>query len=82
MAYSKFRPRCLVFPWICQLLLRIHMELFEDCVAAYLTHQEKSNICWTIKADTTFTQLKEAFASALILAHIDPKMPFTIEVDA
>ena len=49
-----------------------------------LTQLTKKNqvFVWTIEADTTFTQLKEAFTSAPILAHIDPEKPFTIEADA
>jgi hypothetical protein len=37
---------------------------------------------WTPKADKVFTQLKEAFTSAPILAHVDPARPYTIEADA
>jgi hypothetical protein len=65
-----------------QLLLQIHKELFEDCVASYITHQEKSNIFWTTAATKAFTELDEAFTSAPVLAHIDPEKPFTIEVGA
>ena len=49
-----------------------------------LTQLTKKNeaFVWTIEADTSFTQLKEAFTSPPILAHIDSKKPFTIEADA
>jgi hypothetical protein len=37
---------------------------------------------WSFKVDKAFTQLKEAFASTLVLSHIDPEKPFTIKADA
>ena len=46
-----------------------------------LTKKDQAFI-WTNEADTAFTQLKKAFTSAPILAHIDPEKPFTIEADA
>jgi hypothetical protein len=49
-----------------------------------LTQLTKKNqaFVWTSEADKAFTQLKEAFTSAPILAHVDPARPFTIEADA
>ena len=37
---------------------------------------------WTNEADIAFLDLKKAFTSAPILAHVDPQKPFIIEVDA
>jgi hypothetical protein len=37
---------------------------------------------WTTKSAKAFTQLKETFTSAPILAHIDLEKPFTIEANA
>jgi hypothetical protein len=49
-----------------------------------LTQLTKKNqaFVWTPEADKAFTQLKEAFTSALFLAHVDLARPFTIEADA
>jgi hypothetical protein len=49
-----------------------------------LTQLTKKNqvIVWTPEADKAFTQFKEAFTSAPVLAHVDPARPFTIEADA
>ena len=58
------------------------MELFEDRIASHPTHQEKSSICLDYGSGHNHTQLKKAFTSAPILAHIDPEKPFTIEADA
>jgi hypothetical protein len=49
-----------------------------------LTQLTKKNqaFVWTPEEDKAFTQLKEAFTSAPILAHVDPAKPFTIAADA
>ena len=49
-----------------------------------LTQLTKENqaFVWTPEADKAFTQLKEAFTSAPVLAHVDPEKPFIIEADA
>ena len=49
-----------------------------------LTQLTKKNqaFVWTPEADKAFTQLKEAFTSAPVLAHVDPEKPFIIEADA
>ena len=49
-----------------------------------LTQLTKKNqaFVWIPEADKAFTQLKEAFTLAPVLAHIDPEKPFNIEADA
>ena len=58
------------------------MELFKYCVLSHQLTKKNHAFVWTIEADKAYTQLKEAFTSAPILAHIDPEKPFTIETDA
>ncbi|KAK3548117.1 hypothetical protein QTP70_004885 [Hemibagrus guttatus] len=39
-------------------------------------------LAWTDQAQATFQQLKGCFTSAPILRHLDPDLPFVVEVDA
>jgi hypothetical protein len=47
-----------------------------------LTKKNQAFLWSNLEADKAFTQLKEAFTLALVLAHVDQARPFTIEVDA
>ena len=46
-----------------------------------LTHQG-SHFHWSQEAQEAFEKLKKIFSSAPVLRHPDPKLPFTLEVDA
>jgi len=47
-----------------------------------LTKATTKNWKWTPKAESAFTELKNRFTSAPILAHFDPKRPVIVETDA
>ena len=40
-----------------------------------------TQLAWTNEADTAFLDLKKAFTSAPILAHVDPQKPFIMEAN-
>ncbi len=50
-------------------------------ITSLLRHQPKS-LSWTPEAITAFEKLKRAFCTALILKHMEPQLPFVVEVDA
>jgi len=47
-----------------------------------LTKATTKNWKWTHEAESAFTELKNRFTSAPILAHFDPKRPVIVETDA
>ncbi|KAI2668646.1 Transposon Tf2-9 polyprotein [Labeo rohita] len=54
-------------------------------IASPLTSMLKGKpktLTWTPEAIQAFQQLKQSFISAPILAHLDPQLPFVVEVDA
>jgi hypothetical protein len=44
--------------------------------------QKNQSFIWTTSTAQAFSELKKAFTSAPILAHVDPLKPFLIEADA
>ncbi len=50
-------------------------------ITSLLRHHPKS-LSWTPEAITAFEKLKRAFCTAPILKHMEPQLPFVVEVDA
>ncbi len=58
-----------------------NFSLLTAPITSLLRHQPKS-LSWTPEAITAFEKLKRAFCTTPILKHMEPQLPFVMEVDA
>ena len=65
-----------------KLLSKVYTRLLKLILPLTQLTKKGQSFVWTKEADTVFEGLKKAFASALVLAHVDPQKPFIIEANA
>ena len=82
MANSAFGARCACFLGFANFYRKFIQDYSKLVLPLTQLTRKGQLFVWSEEADMAFKNLKKAFTSAPILAHVDPEKPFIIEADA